>query len=454
MLVLPSATPTDLPFAEAQTHVVQPGETLGDIAVTYDVSIEELVLANNLTDPDSIQADQVLLIPPIMTIPDGGGCVLAASFVADVTIPDNTEMAPNEIFTTTWRMRNDGTCEWNEDFRLVFLRGTRMGEIEWVPVPPAEAGDTVDISVVMVAPAEPGDYISVWQMRTPDGTLFGIQPYVQIIVSSAGAQAGEATPEQSAAASSSASAASSEVSIPVGTPFLFNVTTRAQEIFLAGQDMGNSQYGVSLVGDSITETGAFMRPLGDGSYVLGDYWYLQAAVDRFGPSFTRNRPAAQGGFRAWSLLGSTSACSGATLVACEYQTYRPSVAIIMIGTNDLTESDYGSVAGTLRQIVDVTIEHGAIPVLSTLPPNHGYDVTAYNGAVAQLATEYQIPLIDYHAAMLGLPNDGLGEDGIHPSLPPDGNTAYFDDGHLAYGYTMRNLTALQMLDTLLRRVMY
>jgi hypothetical protein len=39
-------------------------------------------------------------------------------------------------------------------------------------------------------------------------------------------------------------------------------------------------------------------------------------------------------------------------------------------------------------------------------------------------------------------------------VPPDGATARFTPENLQYGYTVRNLNALQVLDALLRTVMY
>jgi hypothetical protein len=53
-----------------------------------------------------------------------------------------------------------------------------------------------------------------------------------------------------------------------------------------------------------------------------------------------------------------------------------------------------------------------------------------------------------------VPNQGILPDGVHLSSPPDGNTVNFDHEHLAYGYPVRNLTALQVLDTLRRQVLY
>jgi hypothetical protein len=53
-------------------------------------------------------------------------CNLAA-FVTDVTIPDNTQMAPSQVFSKTWRIQNVGTCSWNSSYLLVFDHGDGMG---------------------------------------------------------------------------------------------------------------------------------------------------------------------------------------------------------------------------------------------------------------------------------------------------------------------------------------
>lgn len=49
--------------AQAQTHVVQPGETLFHIALSYGVTVEAMIAANNLSDPSHITVGQVLIIP-------------------------------------------------------------------------------------------------------------------------------------------------------------------------------------------------------------------------------------------------------------------------------------------------------------------------------------------------------------------------------------------------------
>jgi LysM repeat protein len=53
---LPTPTPSGL-------YTVQEGDTLGALAERFGVSVDQIVAANNLTDPNSLQAGQTLLIP-------------------------------------------------------------------------------------------------------------------------------------------------------------------------------------------------------------------------------------------------------------------------------------------------------------------------------------------------------------------------------------------------------
>jgi LysM repeat protein len=45
------------------TYTVQEGDTLGAIARTYDIAIEDLMTANGLADPNVLQVGQTLIIP-------------------------------------------------------------------------------------------------------------------------------------------------------------------------------------------------------------------------------------------------------------------------------------------------------------------------------------------------------------------------------------------------------
>jgi hypothetical protein len=103
-----------------------------------------------------IQPTQGLSTP----VPGGlTGFCDAAQYVADVTVPDDTVMAPNFAFTKTWRLKNVGTCTWTTSYRVDFDSGNPMSAVFPVNLPNSVApGQTVDVSVNMVAPATSGSY--------------------------------------------------------------------------------------------------------------------------------------------------------------------------------------------------------------------------------------------------------------------------------------------------------
>ncbi len=132
--------------------------------------------------PSSITATPVATDTPVPDVPGPGGCTLNSAWVADITIPDNTEIPPGAAFTKTWRVRNSGDCAWEEGTRLVFVSDEPMGGPVAVDVPQVAPGSNTDVSVDFVAPGTPGTYRSTWQMQSTDGVRFGSQIYVQIVV--------------------------------------------------------------------------------------------------------------------------------------------------------------------------------------------------------------------------------------------------------------------------------
>ncbi len=60
----PTAPPVITPAVpEVRYHTVQPGETAWDIATQYGVTLEALVAANDLADPNRLEPGQQLVIP-------------------------------------------------------------------------------------------------------------------------------------------------------------------------------------------------------------------------------------------------------------------------------------------------------------------------------------------------------------------------------------------------------
>ncbi|MHB8819444.1 MAG: NBR1-Ig-like domain-containing protein [Bellilinea sp.] len=99
----------------------------------------------------------------------------SAGFVKDVSIPDNTELAAGAKFTKTWRLVNSGTCTWTTDYDVVFSEGSAMGAPASVALKGSvRPGETVDISVDMVAPSTGGTYKGTWVLRDGSDKLFGL----------------------------------------------------------------------------------------------------------------------------------------------------------------------------------------------------------------------------------------------------------------------------------------
>lgn len=252
---------------------------------------------------------------------------------------------------------------------------------------------------------------------------------------------------------------------PPAIVFAPEVVQHIQAIHILGQALGNRPDVFVKVGDSITVSASFLHPVGDGNYNLGEYTNLQPVITAFsatrlrtGNSFNNRSVAAGVGWSAFAAL-STSYTDGAqcnrgeTPLVCEYRLNKPSIALIMYGTNDVGYRSREEYRADLERIIEVSESMGVIPVLSTIPnrPDTPGQVQAFNQTVAELTASHQLPLWDYYAATINLPGYGLTGDQVHPSSSP-GSQADFRPENLRYGYVMRNLTALQMLDSVWKQM--
>jgi len=240
-----------------------------------------------------------------------------------------------------------------------------------------------------------------------------------------------------------------------------DVVGNIRAIYADGMSKGNRPNVFSKVGDSSTVSYNFLGPIGDGTYDLGEYGYLQGVIDFYietpvgtGNSFNNQSRGAGIGWSASTLTNpayTPAGCRAAeSPLKCEFRTAQPSIALIMIGNNEVTYLAVEDYVANMQRVIDLSIEMGVIPVISTLHDRRGNTekVDAYNNALRQLAAQNRVPLWDYAAALTPLPNKGLTPDQTHPNTPPGSwyrGTATFNAENLQYGFTVRNLTALQVL---------
>jgi hypothetical protein len=112
-------------------------------------------------------------------------CANEVTFIEDVTIPDGTVVTPGAAFTKTWRLQNSGDCPWGPRYSLVRSGGEAMGGPAASALPDVAVGESIDLTVNLTAPTAPGTYRGEWQLRDPNGRLFGPggEPFwVEIVV--------------------------------------------------------------------------------------------------------------------------------------------------------------------------------------------------------------------------------------------------------------------------------
>ncbi len=240
-------------------------------------------------------------------------------------------------------------------------------------------------------------------------------------------------------------------------------------IYEEGQRQGLSPDLFTKIGDCMTSSESFLRPIAEGKYALGPYTSLQAVIDRYEgkpvrtgdsglDSFSNPSLAAASGFNAAAVLDSTwndpELCEvDESPLACELRLVRPAVALIMFGTNDLKSLTPEQFDYYLRLVVAQTINRGVIPILSTFPNQPGQVEKSifFNQIVVRVAQDYTIPLINLWRAFDPLPNQGIDpQEPTHMTKPTSGEVASFIEADLQAGHNLHNLLTLQALEGLLK----
>ena len=164
--------------------------------------------------------------PPTATATEGTplptnapDCTNRASFVADVTVPDNTNVAGGTSFTKTWRVANTGTCVWGPDYTLSYYSGERLTALDSFPLGVAFPGQNLDISVDLTAPVNTGTYQSNFVIKNAAGLIMSIDDDSRLwtIINVTVVSAATASPTATATALTNATAGSATVTTTAST---------------------------------------------------------------------------------------------------------------------------------------------------------------------------------------------------------------------------------------------
>lgn len=167
----------------------------------------------------------------------------------------------------------------------------------------------------------------------------------------------------------------------------------------------------SRVGDCQLTVGTFL-----GGYVTGQYPVTEASkptIDYFHNSFITESITAQNGLGINSVLnpifaagaGHNECNADETPLDCELRLRHPAIVMVAMGTNWMPRAEV-SFEKHLRRVVDRILETGALPILATKADNIEED-WKLNEAVARVAYEYDLPLVNVWRSVQDLPNHGI-----------------------------------------------
>ena len=224
-----------------------------------------------------------------------------------------------------------------------------------------------------------------------------------------------------------------------------DIDTSLSKVYERGLSLGNDPHAFSLFGDCQARPDEFF-----GVFETDETLFeslspdLQETVDNFRGSFNRESPTAQDGTTPGALLwiqwhqGKYDCTFAETPVECELRIHRPSFVIIQIGTHfESRNTDY------LRRIIEQLLDEGVIPILATKADNREKDERV-NRDMALLASEYDLPLWNFWAAVSDLPNRGLY---TRDDRPLQGDIYLTDEAR-----GIHRMTALETLNVVWRSV--
>jgi len=184
LLAACGANPTQTEVAELSNVYTAAASTLTAQATPIVPTAPRMIAASptRFTSPSLIPATVTSQsVVSYLSASTANGCNDTA-FISDVTIPDGTSLAPGEAFVKTWEFQNTGTCDWNENYLLMFVSGTEVeGETTGIDQDVA-TGAEGDLSVSLIAPDGEGSYTGYWRLADEDGNVFGQSVYVMIVV--------------------------------------------------------------------------------------------------------------------------------------------------------------------------------------------------------------------------------------------------------------------------------
>jgi len=115
-------------------------------------------------------------VAPAATQALGDAC-LNSVFELDITIPDGTVVVGGSTQQKIWKVRNTGSCTWDEGVELVYIGGSIQNDnvqnYLFQSKDSVASGDAINLGIWFNAPCTQGNQEGHWRLRSDSGYYFG-----------------------------------------------------------------------------------------------------------------------------------------------------------------------------------------------------------------------------------------------------------------------------------------
>ena len=176
------------PATTQQTDSLNASALRTEAVETYAASLTEVLVAVPTVSPTltiitPTPTSTPIVVTATLETPATANPCYNLLWIEDRTIPDGTQLKPNEVFTKTWFVQNNGGCAWAPGFTFSHFGGDLMRGQPIKFTEPIPVGAKREISIELVVPSGINGLIqSSWRMTDENGHFFGDTLSVNIVV--------------------------------------------------------------------------------------------------------------------------------------------------------------------------------------------------------------------------------------------------------------------------------
>lgn len=245
------------------------------------------------------------------------------------------------------------------------------------------------------------------------------------------------------------------------SPFTANVVDNLRDIRASASGPNDDRF--MKIGASGTVNSNFLDCFSGTAVDLSGRSALQPTITYFGGNVPGGTPwnrdtlaAVVGRTASWVQTGTPSPLES------EIAAINPRFALVNYGTNDMQAGTSHQTAlwpfwNTMWTLLNGLVADGIVPIVTGLNPRGDTAIAAlwvptYNEVTRAMAQALQLPYLDLYNSVVDLPSQGLISDGLHGNTSPAGACVFTTAG-LQYNYNVRNLSTLQILDSVRTKVL-